>query len=135
MDVLTRSLLESPWPLGSIQLAFIRDLRQGVVVVDEKGHLILANERAISIHGLFRPDVDPQDYSAMYGIFTIDNRPYPSVDLPLSRAVLKGESVPPSLWIVRRPDGSDVRVRGAAMPLFDSQRRQVGSALIFEESP
>ncbi|WP_201313124.1 PAS domain-containing protein [Dyella sp. EPa41] len=135
MDAVTRSLLESPWTLGSIQLAFIRDLQQGVVIVDEKGHLMLANERAIAIHGQLRPDVDPQDYSAIYGVFTTENRPFPSTDLPLSRAVLNGEFVPSSLWMVRRPDGYEVKVRGAAVPLFDGQKRHVGCALVFEESP
>jgi PAS domain S-box-containing protein len=103
-----------------------------VIVTDAAGGIVLVNEAAARIHGVNRLDVRPDEYSETYSLLTEDGRPYPSLDLPLARAV-RGETVLDARWRVRQPDGSEVLAVGNARPVLDATGRQIGAVLTLRD--
>ena len=90
----------------SILQSILDSLGDGVMVVDEKGHLLLANPAADQLIGREDGEPEPKDWSQRYGLFLADQHtPYPVEQLPLLRA-LRGE---PS-------DGVEVYMRNPALP-------------------
>lgn len=124
-----------PWLFNEENAAELDTLMEGAIVTDAEGSIIFANAAAIAMHGRMIMGVLPDDYSPTHGLFTEDGRPYPSSDLPLARAALRGETVLNSRWRIRRPDGSSVAAIGDAIPLRSSYSEQAGAILIFREDP
>ncbi len=110
-------------------LAALRQLAEGVIITDAAGRISFVNAAAERIHGVARLDVAPDDYSATYSLFTEDGRPYPPQDLPLARAVLRGEGSTDARWRIRRPDGTEVVAVGSACPIHAEDGRQLGAVL------
>ena len=92
---------------------------EGIILTDPAGAITLVNGAAARLHGVERLDVKPEDYSRTYHLFTLSGEPYPFADLPLARAAQHDEVVTDALWIIRRPDGTEVVVQGSACPVFD----------------
>jgi PAS domain S-box-containing protein len=118
--------------LAAQQTATLSQLAEGVVVTDVAGRITLVNDAAARIHGVARLDVAPDDYTQTYSLLTEDGRPYPSLDLPLARAV-RGETVMDARWRIRRPDGDEVLAVGNARPVRDSEGRQIGAVLTLRD--
>ena len=114
--------------IAAHQAATLGQLAEGVIVTDAAGRITLVNEAATRLHGVSRLGVTPDAYSRPYGLLTEHGRPYPSLDLPLARAV-RGETVLEARWRIRRPDGSEVLAVGNASPVLDDAGRQVGAVL------
>ncbi|MEK9658516.1 MAG: response regulator [Chloroflexota bacterium] len=55
--------------------------------------------------------------------FRFDGTPFPDDELPLRRALFKGERVQAEELLVRRPDGTDLPVLVNATPLYDTEGR------------
>nr|WP_281177089.1 HigA family addiction module antitoxin [Belnapia moabensis] len=108
-------------------------LAEGVIVADAAGRITFVNDAAAQIHGVARLDVLPDAYSKTYHLLTEDGRTYPSAELPLARAVLRGETVTDARWRIRRPDGSEVLAVGSARPLLAVDRTQVGAVLTLRD--
>jgi PAS domain S-box-containing protein len=108
--------------------AILAQLAEGVIVTDTAGRITLVNAAAAAIHGVSRLDVEPDEYSASYHLFTEEGGPYPPLDLPLTRAV-RGETVRNARWRIRRPDGDEVTAVGNAQPLKDGDGSQIGAVL------
>ncbi|GJD72501.1 PAS domain S-box protein [Methylobacterium goesingense] len=112
--------------------AILAQLAEGVIVTDAAGRITLVNEAAAAIHGVARLDVEPDDYSASYHLYTEDGDPYVPRDLPLARAV-RGESVQDARWRVRRPDGVEVLAIGSARPLVGRDGHPIGAVLTMRD--
>lgn len=134
-DEMPNISFDEPWTFGGQPWRALKDTLFGVVVANAAGDIVHMNQRAIELHGLVRLDVGPDDYSQMYSIFTEENRPYPSADLPLARAVRQGETVRHARWVVRRPDGSRQTMQGSSYPVCDREGEQVGAVLVHEAIP
>ena len=69
----------------------------GILIVDASGQLVISNTAAAEIMGLEisgQPPVVPDDKAPeAYGIRRLDGSPYPAQELPLRRALLRGEVV------------------------------------------
>jgi PAS domain S-box-containing protein len=130
IDELVRTLGLSRQPLI---LAALEQLAEGVIVADEEGRLVFVNSAAAAIHGVKRLDVTPEDYSDAYQLLTIEEEPFVPEELPLARAVLKGETVTDAHWKIRRPDGVVVDAIGTAQPVFDEDGNQVASVLTLSD--
>ncbi len=96
--------------LAAEQATILGQLTEGVIVTDKAGRIIFVNDAAARIHGVSRLDVAPENYSDTYHLLTLDGHPYPTEDLPLARAVLKGETVINARWRIRRPDALQINV-------------------------
>jgi PAS domain S-box-containing protein len=115
------------------RVAILSQLAEGVIVADEAGLVTFVNDAAARIHGVAELGVAPTGYAQHYHLMTEDGRPHPWEDLPLTRAVVKGEVVSDARWRIRRPDGAEVVAAGSARPLRDAEGRQVGAVLTLRD--
>jgi addiction module HigA family antidote len=113
--------------------AVLGQVAEGVIVADAAGRIIYVNDAASRIHGTTQLDVFPDAYSRTYRLLTEDNRIYPSTELPLARAVLRGKTVTEARWRIRRPDGSEVLAVGSARPLRTADGMQSGAVLTLRD--
>jgi len=118
--------------LAAQQAATLGQLAEGVIVTDAAGRITLVNDAATRLHGVSRLGVASDAYSEAYSLLTEDGRAYPSLDLPLARAV-RGETVLEAHWRIRRPDGSEVLAVGNARPVLDETGRQIGAVLTIRD--
>lgn len=86
---------------------------------------------------LAKPGVlpDGSDYSrhtTFWSIFRVDKTPYAPEELPLSRAVLRGETVIDEEVIIRR-GGADRNVLASAAPLRDERGEIVAGIVVFPD--
>jgi PAS domain S-box-containing protein len=93
-----------------------------IIMADEQGVLRIFNAEAERQHGVTLREVAAPDWTATYGLLSLDGRPLPLEETPLYRA-LHGETVSDARWTVHRPDGSVRILNGTASPL----RRPDGS--------
>jgi len=108
-------------------------LGEGVIIADKVGKLIYVNAAAERLHGVKALDVEPEDYSQVYALLTMDGAPYPFDQLPMARAVMKGESVEDAYWRIRRPDGSEIVAVGTARPVSNEAGEQIASVLTLSD--
>lgn len=113
--------------------AILGQLAEGVVVTDPEGRITFVNDAAARLHGVERLDVSPADYSETYHLFTEDGQAYDSHELPLSRAVMRGETILDARWRIRRPDGSEVLAVGNARPVFNPDGSPMGAVLTLRD--
>lgn len=113
--------------------ATLRQLLEGVILTDEVGRITFVNEAAHQLHGVAHLDISPDEYTQTYSLLTADGEPYPTTELPLSRAVLRNETVTGAQWRIRRPDGSEILVEGNAQPVFDEQNRKIACVLTLRQ--
>lgn len=117
------------------QEAVLCQLTEGVIVTDAEGRITFVNDAAERLHGVSRLDVEPQQYTEAYSLYTMDGDPYPAAELPLARAVLRDEVVTGARWRIRRPDGTEVRVEGDARPVVLEDGTRVAAVLTLRELP
>nr|MBA3729252.1 PAS domain S-box protein [Sphingomonas sp.] len=114
--------------LASDQGPILQQLSEGVIIAGPDGKLIFVNHAAERLHGVKALDVGPDDYSETYHLFTMEGEPYPFEDLPLARAVARGETIEDARWRIRRADGTEIVAIGTARPLVEDGR-QIGAIL------
>jgi PAS domain S-box-containing protein len=93
-----------------------------IIMADEKGVLRIFNAEAERQHGVTLREVAAPDWTATYGLLTLNGCPLTLEETPLYRA-LQGATVSDARWTVQRPDGSLRILNGTASPL----RRPDGS--------
>ncbi|HEX6291524.1 MAG TPA: GAF domain-containing protein [Herpetosiphonaceae bacterium] len=113
--------------------AVISQMGEGVIITDRHGKIVLINRYAATLHGISELDVAPDEYSAAYHLLRLDGTAYPSLELPLSRAVLYGETVTNAEWKIRRADGSEVIASGGASPIIGPDGAQLGAVLVLRD--
>ncbi|WP_299326633.1 ATP-binding protein [Parasphingopyxis sp.] len=111
----------------------MNQLGEGVIVTDALGQIVFVNDKAVELHGVKSLNVEPENYTDSYRLFTVDGAPYPPLELPLSRAVLRGETVEDTRWRIQRPDGTEILAIGTARPLYDSEGNQQGGVLTMRD--
>ncbi|MES2523549.1 MAG: ATP-binding protein [Gemmatimonadota bacterium] len=109
--------------------AAFAQLAEGVILTDQEGRITFVNDAAARLHGVLRLDVPPEEYADTYHLLTEDGLPFPSTELPLARAVLRGETVVNARWRIRRPDGTEVVAVGTARPVLGGAGEQLGAVL------
>jgi PAS domain S-box-containing protein len=72
-------------------------------------------------------------HSSNWQVFRADGTPYPSEELPLSRAILKGETIQGAELIIRSAQGEDRWVTANAAPIRDRQGVIVSGIVIFHD--
>ena len=120
----------APAPLLTAALA---QLAEGVIVTDATGRITYVNQSAARLHGVLRLDVPPEQYTDTYHLLTEDGQAYPPSELPLARAVLRGETVLDARWRIRRPDGTEILAVGSARPVLTSDGKQLGAVLTLKD--
>ena len=113
----------------AVLLAALAQLTEGVIVADADGAITFVNEAAARLHGVVALHVGPAAYTDTYHLLTVDGEPYPSTELPLARAVIRGETVVDARWRIRHPDGREVPVVGSAHPVLGPDGARMGAVL------
>ena len=109
----------------------------GIVIADApRGTIRMANPAAFGIRGgdpRVLTGIEIGRHAARWNIFRPDGTPYPSELLPLSRAVLNGETTQGEEIIIRDESGADHWVSANAAPIRDSDGNLVAGMVIFHE--
>ena len=108
-------------------------MAEGVIVADAGGNLVFVNAAASRMHGVETLGVGVEGYSDTFHLLTEDGQPYPSSELPLARAVLRGETVIDERWRIRHPDGREILALGSARPVLDDAGVQIASVLTMRD--
>jgi hypothetical protein len=111
----------------------LEQMAEGVIIADPAGCLRWMNPAAARMHGRPVADVPREDWSRGYDLLRVDGTPYPSEELPVARALARGEVVEGEEWVVRRADGSLVRLLGSATPLRDDHGRPLGAVVVMRD--
>jgi PAS domain S-box-containing protein len=115
--------------LAAERTAVLGQISEGIIIADAEGRIAMVNEAAARLHGVAEVGVTVSRYTEMYHLLTLEGRPYPPEELPLARAVLRGETVVDAEWRVGRPDGSEVTVQGSAVPVVADDGLRLGAVL------
>ena len=111
----------------------LEQMADGVIIADATGRLVRVNPAAARMHGRAVIGIPPEDWTRSYDLLRLDGTPYPPEELALTRALRAGEVVEGEEWVVRRPDGSQVRLLGSAAPLRDGRGRRLGAVLVMRD--
>lgn len=122
-------------PIKSTMLldAVLEQMADGVIIADARGRIRQVNPAAARMHGRAITQIPPEDWSQRYDLLRVDGTPYPPEELALARALRRGEVVEGAEWVVRRPDGTMVRLLGSAAPLHDVRGRRLGAVLVMRD--
>lgn len=113
--------------------AILSQLGEGVIVADSTGRITFVNDAAERLHGVKMLGVGPDHYTDTYHLLTEDGEPHPPSDLPLARAVTRGETIVDANWRIRRSDGTEVLASGNAKPVFDRSGQPIGGVLTIRD--
>ncbi len=109
----------------------------GILIADAPDVTIRwANEAALGIRGessLPLTGIELERHSNHWQTFRTDGRPYPSEDLPLSRAVLKGEITRSEEVIIRHASGEDHWVSVNAAPIRNPDGAITAGIVVFSD--
>ncbi len=114
-------------------LAALAQMAEGVIVADVDGNLVFVNAAASRMHGVETLGVGVEGYADTFHLLREDGAPYPSSELPLARAVTRGETVIDERWRIRHPDGREILALGSAQPVFDEAGVQIASVLTMRD--
>jgi PAS domain S-box-containing protein len=108
-------------------------LPEGIALSDERGEIYLSNSAAREIWGQAPPDGGIDTYE-VFGAYFPDGTPYPVQDLPLSRSVLRGETVLGEQLLIRHAETGQLNtVLVNSVPLRDSDGTITGGAAVFQD--
>lgn len=123
----TKSMLEA---------AFINS-PSGILVAEAPDvKITLANPAAFGIRGGERKnltDIELEKHSSSWQTFQPDGSPCPPEKLPLSRAVLNGETVKDEEVIIRNEKGEDRWVSANASPILDEEGTVKSGIVVFHD--
>jgi len=114
-------------------LSILKDINDGVIVVNNSGNVLEINPAARSILGLGpRSQPDPSWEQTFCCIDEQGNNHRNSADLPLVRA-RKGEKFAGQVAIYRSPEQPDTVLSLNGQGLFDGNREQIGGVITFRD--
>ena len=117
-----------------IDTAF-RSISDGIVVANAKGEFLYVNPGAEQIVGMGATDAPQGEWAEKYGTYHPDREtPMKTEDLPLIRAIYRGESTDEEDVFIRnakKPNGVYIRV--SARPLLDKVGGIRGGVIIFRD--
>ena len=117
-----------------IDTAF-RSISDGIVVANAKGEFLYVNPGAEQIVGMGATDAPQGEWAEKYGTYHPDREtPMKTEDLPLIRAIYRGESTDEEDMFIRnakKPNGVYIRV--SARPLLDKVGGIRGGVIIFRD--
>ena len=119
--------------LAAERAAVLGQIADGVIIADPDGRIAFVNDAASRLHGVERLGVAVDNYTEAYHLLTLDGDPYPSTDLPLARAVQRGETVVNALWRIRRPDGTEIVAQGSASPVVGDNGERLGAVVTMRD--
>lgn len=109
----------------------------GILIADAPDVRIRwVNEAALNIRGKSEvplTGIDVSKHSVSWQTFRLDGTPIPSEDLPLSRAILKGETVRNEEVIIRHESGEDRYVSANSAPICNAAGDITAGIVVFHD--
>ncbi len=109
----------------------------GIIIADAPDATIrLANSAALGIRGedsRLLTGIDVSQHAERWRTYRPDGSPYPPEELPLSRAVLRGEVTKNEEVIIRDAEGKDHWVSTNAAPIRDAEDQVAAGIVIFQD--
>lgn len=109
----------------------------GVIIADAPdGTIRLANAAAYGLRGGSKElltGIDVSKHSVNWQTYRLDGTPHPPDELPLSKAVLRGETVTGDEVIIRDEAGNDHWVLANAAPILDPEGNTTAGIVIFTD--
>ncbi len=112
-----------------------KSISDGIVVADAEGKFLYVNPGAEQIVGMRIRDESTDEWAERYGVYHPDREtPMKTEDLPLIRAIHRGESVDEEDVFIRNPKKPDgVYIRVSARPLLDKIGGIRGGVIVFRD--
>ena len=112
--------------------AIIDTMPTGVVVSDSEGAITMTNSAARAVVG---GPVTGTAYSPSggYTLHLPDGRPFPPDELPLPRAIDRGDATANVEILVRREDGTERTILAAGSPVRDEAGRITGGVAVLQD--
>ena len=95
----------------------LRELPQGIVIVNADGELRFANRRAQEILGRTEAEIAEASRAADWRVFEVDGSPRVPERSPASRVLASKQAVVRDRAVIERPDGSRILVETTAVPV------------------
>ncbi|MBN1297264.1 PAS domain S-box protein, partial [bacterium] len=115
----------------------INQTPSGILIADAPDVTIrMVNPAALDIRGGYPGDlmnISVQEHMAKWQTFRLDGSPLPSEELPLSRAILRGETVRGEEVLIRDDDDQDHIVSANAAPIRDSGGNIIAGVVVFHD--
>ena len=109
-------------------------MKEGVVVADENGRMVMFNQAAEQMVGIGTTDTLPEEWTATYGVYLPDNEtPFPAEELPLVCAI-NGRSTDGVEVIIRNPEkpkGGWLRI--SSRPIRDEDGTLRGGLVVMHD--
>jgi signal transduction histidine kinase len=106
---------------------------EGVIVLDASGKVALMNRAARALSHPVPFGFDPLENPYVFDVRWPSGAPVPWEELPLARAIVRGESVKGIELLVRKPDETVLPVIASASPVRDDQGRAAGAIVVFQD--
>ncbi len=119
--------------LAAERARILAQIADGVLITDAAGAIAFANEAAVALHGESPIGLDPAEWMLRFRVRTLDGGPVTLGDLPMSRALDRGEIVNGVDLRIARPDGSDAIVETSAAPVHTDDDRLLGVVLTLND--
>ncbi|HEY0020625.1 MAG TPA: PAS domain-containing protein [Longimicrobium sp.] len=113
--------------------AILRQIADGVVMADAEGRISFVNEAGQRILGMAGLGTQVDDYSGTFRVLTPEGEPFPNDELPLVRAVKRGETVLGVEWVSVHPDGTRALVQGSAAPVLATDGQTLGAVVTMRD--
>jgi PAS domain S-box-containing protein len=104
----------------------------GVLVADARGNIVLSNAIAREIVGGAITG-DARGPAGGFVLLRMNGAPVAPEDLPLVRAIERGETTLGETMIIRRDDGSERLIHTTASPQFDEHGDVTGGVVVFQD--
>lgn len=124
-QVRARQQLEA---LAAERRAILSQIADVVITFDLDARVSFMNEAATTVYSNLEVGRRLVDQPRPIRLMRPDGTALPAEDYPSNRA-LRGERVLDEEWIVRHPDGHELRVQGNAVPVHDESGAMLGVAL------
>ncbi|MGD9124488.1 MAG: ABC transporter substrate binding protein, partial [Desulfarculaceae bacterium] len=119
----------------SLLMAAIEQSSAGIVIADAPdGTIRIANSAALGIRGQSKlplTDIPFDRHHQNWQIFNADGSPCKPEEMPLTRAITKGETFQDAELIMRRSDGEDRWVTTNAAPVRNEQGEIISGVAVF----
>jgi PAS domain S-box-containing protein len=121
----------------SLLMAALESTPAGVLIADAPDVRIrVANSAALGIRGEHQEaltGIPVELHPDAWQVFHPDGRPFAPEELPLSRAVLRGEIVENAEAVIRRRDGSESLVLATAAPIRNERGEVLAGIVVFAD--
>jgi len=119
--------------LAAERARILAQIADGVLITDAAGAIAFANEAAVVLHGESPIGLDPAEWMRRFQVRTLDGGQIALSELPMSRALDRGEIVNGVDLRIGRPDGSETIVETSAAPVRTDDDRLLGVVLTLND--